>query len=55
MMPDTKVVTMWVTRDTDGNFATTEGSRLARPLLEVPAGDASLTIYLKTIFQSPYP
>lgn len=54
-MSDTTVVTMWgFTRDTDGNFATTEGSPSSPgPLLEVPAGDASLTIYLKNNLPEP--
>jgi FtsP/CotA-like multicopper oxidase with cupredoxin domain len=48
-MPDTTVVPMWgFTRDTDANFATTEGAPSSPgPLLEVPAGDTTLTIHLK--------
>jgi FtsP/CotA-like multicopper oxidase with cupredoxin domain len=54
-MPDTTVVPMWgFTRDTDGNFATTEGSPSSPgPLLEVPAGDTTLTIVLKNNLPEP--
>lgn len=48
-MPDTTVVPMWgFTRDTDGNFSTTEGSPSSPgPLLELPTGDSTLTIHVK--------
>jgi FtsP/CotA-like multicopper oxidase with cupredoxin domain len=48
-MPDAAVVPMWgFTRDTDGNFGTTEGTPSSPgPLLELPAGDTTLTIHLK--------
>lgn len=54
-MPDTTVVPMWgFTRDADGNFATTEGSPSSPgPLLEVPAGDTTLTIHLKNNLLEP--
>jgi FtsP/CotA-like multicopper oxidase with cupredoxin domain len=54
-MPDTTVVPMWgFTRDTDGNFATTEGSPSSPgPLLQVPDGDATLTIHVKNNLPEP--
>lgn len=54
-MPDTTVVAMWgFTRDTDGNFATTEGAPTSPgPPLEVPAGDATLIIHLKNNLPVP--
>jgi FtsP/CotA-like multicopper oxidase with cupredoxin domain len=54
-MPDATVVPMWgFTRDTDGNFATAEGSPTSPgPILEVPAGDTTLTIVLKNNLPEP--
>ena len=54
-MPDTAVVTMWgFTLDTDGNFATLEGTPGSPgPLLELPAGDTALTIHLKNNLPEP--
>jgi FtsP/CotA-like multicopper oxidase with cupredoxin domain len=55
VMPDGEAVAMWgFALDTDGDFATTEGAATSPgPVLEVPEGDATLTIVLKNNLSVP--
>jgi FtsP/CotA-like multicopper oxidase with cupredoxin domain len=54
-MPDGEAVAMWgFALDTDGDFATAEGAATSPgPVLEVPEGDATLTIVLKNNLPAP--